>query len=191
MQLNNLIRLQNWYKSNCNGDWEHSWGIKIDTLDNPGWTVDIDLSDTCLENAVIDTSVDNGEDNWYFAKTEDKHFLADGDFNKLDKILEIFFELLENNADPEFRYEVYVPLKSTEGKLWRPVYASMIKEDTFQIAEIKDIADEKKNLQFETIESIEGINLDNLQDDKDLSIGDIVKCDLKRFFNCLGLVIQD
>ena len=30
-------RLQKWYKSQCNGDWEHSFGIKIETLDNPGW----------------------------------------------------------------------------------------------------------------------------------------------------------
>lgn len=191
MQPNNLTRLQNWYRSNCNGDWEHVWGIKIDTLDNPGWKVDIDLSDTCLENAVIDTSFDNGEDDWYFAKTEDHQFNARGDFNKLDKMLDIFFEFLENNADPEFLYELYIPLKSTEGKLWRPVHASMIKEDTFQIAEIRSIADEKNNLQFETIESIGGIDFDNIQDDINLAIGEIVKCDLKRFFNCLGLVIQD
>lgn len=191
MQQNNLNRLQNWYRSNCNGDWEHSWGIKIDTLDNPGWIVDIDLRDTCLENAEIDSSFDNGEDDWYFTKTKDQHFTASGDFNKLNKILEVFFEFLEKNADPEFLYEIYIPLRSTEGKLWRPVYASMIKEDTFRIAEIKSLEDEKRNLQFETVESIQGIDLDNLQDDINLSIGEIVKCDLKRFFNCLGLVIQN
>ncbi|GHB54781.1 hypothetical protein GCM10010331_48120 [Streptomyces xanthochromogenes] len=34
---NVLDRLQSWYSAQCNGDWEHEWGIKIDTLDNPGW----------------------------------------------------------------------------------------------------------------------------------------------------------
>ena len=38
--------LQNWYCSNCDGGWEHSYGIKIQTLDNPGWHVEIDLMET-------------------------------------------------------------------------------------------------------------------------------------------------
>ncbi|MFE2849501.1 Imm53 family immunity protein, partial [Streptomyces scopuliridis] len=29
--------LQNWYTQQCDGDWEHEWGVKIATLDNPGW----------------------------------------------------------------------------------------------------------------------------------------------------------
>jgi hypothetical protein len=42
--------IQNWYTSQCDGDWEHGSGIKIDTLDNPGWTVKINLEDTDIEN---------------------------------------------------------------------------------------------------------------------------------------------
>lgn len=30
--------LQKWYKSQCDGDWEHEYGIKIETVDNPGWS---------------------------------------------------------------------------------------------------------------------------------------------------------
>lgn len=33
--------LQEWYIQNCDGDWEHCYGIKIGTLDNPGWSIDI------------------------------------------------------------------------------------------------------------------------------------------------------
>ncbi|MBI1185367.1 hypothetical protein GC194_13935 [bacterium] len=43
-----MDRIQNWYKLNCNGYWEHSYGYSIATLDNPGWTIRIDLADTCL-----------------------------------------------------------------------------------------------------------------------------------------------
>nr|TKK07812.1 hypothetical protein SrhCFBP13529_11555 [Stenotrophomonas rhizophila] len=43
-----LDRLQKWYADQCDGDWEHSFGIRIDTLDNPGWTVSVDLTDTAL-----------------------------------------------------------------------------------------------------------------------------------------------
>ncbi|MFG2672166.1 immunity 53 family protein [Streptomyces sp. NPDC048445] len=41
--------LQNWYAQQCDGDWEHEWGVKIATLDNPGWTIEIDLKETDLE----------------------------------------------------------------------------------------------------------------------------------------------
>ncbi|MEU0690573.1 immunity 53 family protein [Streptomyces uncialis] len=41
--------LQNWYAQQCDGDWEHTWGVRIGTLDHPGWTVEIDLEDTDLE----------------------------------------------------------------------------------------------------------------------------------------------
>uniref|UniRef100_A0AAU3IBR9 Immunity 53 family protein n=1 Tax=Streptomyces sp. NBC_01393 TaxID=2903851 RepID=A0AAU3IBR9_9ACTN len=44
-----LDRLQNWYAQQCNGDREHEWGVKIATLDNPGWTISIDLEETDLE----------------------------------------------------------------------------------------------------------------------------------------------
>jgi hypothetical protein len=47
---NNLDQLSNWYLERCNGSWEHISGIEINTLDNPGWTVEIDLTGTELEN---------------------------------------------------------------------------------------------------------------------------------------------
>lgn len=37
--------LENWYSSNCDGDWEHGYGIRIETLDNPVWAVRINLEE--------------------------------------------------------------------------------------------------------------------------------------------------
>lgn len=31
-----LERLERWYAAQCNGDWEHTYGVKIGYLDNPG-----------------------------------------------------------------------------------------------------------------------------------------------------------
>ncbi|UCH44768.1 MAG: hypothetical protein JSV11_10785 [Nitrospiraceae bacterium] len=42
--MNNFDRLNRWYINQCNGDWEHQYGIVIETLDNPGWRVKIDLT---------------------------------------------------------------------------------------------------------------------------------------------------
>ena len=38
--------LMTWYESQCDGNWEHSWGVRIGTLDNPGWSVRINLAET-------------------------------------------------------------------------------------------------------------------------------------------------
>ncbi len=38
--------ISNWYQEQCNGEWEHSFGIKIGTIDNPGWEVNIDIEET-------------------------------------------------------------------------------------------------------------------------------------------------
>ena len=29
--------LERWFKSRCDGSWEHDFGITIETTDNPGW----------------------------------------------------------------------------------------------------------------------------------------------------------
>jgi hypothetical protein len=31
--------LEQWYYDQCDGDWEHAYGIRIGTLDNPGWSL--------------------------------------------------------------------------------------------------------------------------------------------------------
>src|SRR3954469_18783567 len=48
-----LDQLQRWYAQHCNGEWEHSYGISIQTLDNPGWRVKIDLHQTDLESKIL------------------------------------------------------------------------------------------------------------------------------------------
>lgn len=47
--MDELRELQDWYLSHCDGNWEHKYGISIESLDNPGWTVDIGLANTELE----------------------------------------------------------------------------------------------------------------------------------------------
>ena len=46
-----LQRLESWYRSQCDGEWEHGFGITIETHDNPGWGLKIDLQGTGLESA--------------------------------------------------------------------------------------------------------------------------------------------
>ena len=54
-----LSRLEAWYMRQCNDDWEHQYGVKIDTLDNPGWSVTVDLIDTNLDGVDFVTVAEN------------------------------------------------------------------------------------------------------------------------------------
>jgi hypothetical protein len=55
MENSNLDWLAHWYVRECNNDWEHSYGVKIDTLDNPGWRIEIDLRETSLEGRRLES----------------------------------------------------------------------------------------------------------------------------------------
>lgn len=95
--MNNLEWLGEWYQRNCDGGWEHSYGIKIETLDNPGWHVSIDLKETDYYNLQIDKlNQDNGDNDWITCSITDGVFKGFGDNLKLDKIIQIFRNKVEN-----------------------------------------------------------------------------------------------
>ena len=97
--MNMLNWLMKWYKANCDGDWEHLYGVKIYTVDNPGWSVSIDLLDTPLEDKPFQKiQVDNGDEDWIVCIKKDNVFKGSGDPNKLEKILEIFKEWTEERV---------------------------------------------------------------------------------------------
>lgn len=93
---NTLEWLQNWYLSQCNGDWEHEYGIKIDTLDNPGWTIYIDLTDTRCENkSFVPMNLRKDEQDWIQCNVVDNQFKGAGSALNLIKILNVFRQWVE------------------------------------------------------------------------------------------------
>jgi hypothetical protein len=69
--------LQSWYVAQCNGDWEHSYGIAIDTLDNPGWSVTIDVARAALDPTTYSRrEIHRSEDDWCVTYTEGDKFRA-------------------------------------------------------------------------------------------------------------------
>lgn len=101
--MNTLARLQVWYSRQCNGEWEHSSGISIQSCDNPGWWVRINLAGTPLEKRVF-TEVAEGVDagrfalgeHWLSCRTENDTWHGAGDKSKLKRILEIFLAWAED-----------------------------------------------------------------------------------------------
>ncbi len=60
-----LARLTRWYSSQCDGDWEQEWGVRIETLDNPGWLLKVNLIGTPLSEAPFTPiRVDRYPGNW-------------------------------------------------------------------------------------------------------------------------------
>lgn len=92
---NILSWLESWYIENIDGDWEHNYGVKIDTIDNPGWSVLIDLNETKYQNYTLDkVEVENSSNDWYSYKVDSGKFIAFGSPNKLNFILETFKKLV-------------------------------------------------------------------------------------------------
>lgn len=91
--------LQEWYKDQCDNNWEHNHGIKIDTLDNPGWDVEIDVNDTNfnLKNSKWKLFELNN-DKWVGYKIDNNIFYASSDPLKLSLIIKIFKFLLKNGS---------------------------------------------------------------------------------------------
>lgn len=91
--MNVLAELHLWYESQCNEDWEHQCGVSIETLDNPGWSVTIDLEDTELEGKPFQTIEDlEPEREWIRCWVEKLKFKGVGGPRKLEEILRIFLE---------------------------------------------------------------------------------------------------
>lgn len=98
--MDNILQwIQQWYASHCDGDWEHSYGIMIETLDNPGWYITIDLKGTDLDNIVREYEpLEYSENDWYSTQVKDQKFVASGDPSKLEFLLHKFKELVDETA---------------------------------------------------------------------------------------------
>ena len=94
-----LTALQDWYQSCCDGEWEHRYGMTIQSLDNPGWLVTIDLTGTPLADrsfTVIDAKP--GAPDWMHCSVQDTRFRGAGGLHMLDALLRVFLDWARENA---------------------------------------------------------------------------------------------
>lgn len=94
-----LENLAQWYTEQCNDEWEHSYGITIESCDNPGWWVKIDLLHTTLTGRsfveVVKGDVIGNNDPqppWLHCYVEDNVWNGSGDPNQLTEILTVFLQ---------------------------------------------------------------------------------------------------
>ena len=93
--MRSIHQLQNWYSRHCDGVWEHTHGLKIDTLDNPGWSMDIDLDGTELMGRPMKRIERIGTGDWVVCEVNEGHFRAFGGVGNLGEMLEVFLSWAE------------------------------------------------------------------------------------------------
>lgn len=84
--------LMNWFVSHCDDEWEHGYGITIETLDNPGWRLSVDLSGTDLEGrqmARLERDIES-DVSWSCCWVADKKFEAACGPRDLHEVIGIF-----------------------------------------------------------------------------------------------------
>jgi hypothetical protein len=96
----NLEWLQRFYLSLCNDDWEHSYGCTIDNVDNPGWSLKFQLTDTVYEDldgpdVAIGRGGPDDDHEWLFLRKTGP--LVEGSCGplKLDEMIGKFREWIE------------------------------------------------------------------------------------------------
>jgi immunity protein 53 of polymorphic toxin system/uncharacterized protein DUF6968 len=100
--LSDLEWLEQWYEAQCREEWAHHQGVSIQSLDNPGWLLKVNLRGTNLEARMADALVqrtgeppseDNGNqggDDWMECSIKEGCFIGAGDPRKLRAILNCF-----------------------------------------------------------------------------------------------------
>jgi hypothetical protein len=112
IMTSHLVRLQAWYARQCDGEWEHNHGVTVQSCDNPGWLVKVDLNGTSLaEQPFIRVAENVDAEGWQRSEQWlDCHIAEDvwsgaGDENKLERIVEIFLSWAESTGSPEVTAE--------------------------------------------------------------------------------------
>jgi Immunity protein 53 len=88
--------LQEWYSSQCDGDWEHEYRVRISTLDNPGWSVRINLAETELSGVLVSREEVNRSDlDWFTFVVEADVFDGACGSRNLSELLAAFRDIAE------------------------------------------------------------------------------------------------
>ncbi len=91
--------LEDWYRHQCDGDWEHQHGIELGTLDNPGWRLAVDVEGTQLEGvSLARQTVDRAEDDWWQAWCDGSTFQVAAGPRNLGDAIDTFRTFVETNA---------------------------------------------------------------------------------------------
>ena len=113
MEQDVIFWLEKWLARHADGDWEHRNGIRIESIDNPGWTVTIDLEGTDLESIQFEKIRKEIAEHDWTCRVKDQRFEGSGDPAKLIATLEGFRDWAsQQTPDPSSLVKVPTMLRS-------------------------------------------------------------------------------
>ena len=88
--------LQGWYARHCDGEWEHDYGVTIQSADNPGWVVTIDLVGTELAGRPFaEVKREASEHDWVWCFVRESAWQGGGGPHNLADVLAVFRDWAE------------------------------------------------------------------------------------------------
>lgn len=97
MTNNEFVWLIQWFDRHCDGDWEHQYGIELETLDNPGWSLKITIQETELQDKQFEEiAIERSESDWIFCKTNKGFFEGNCGVHNLPELIQNFREWAES-----------------------------------------------------------------------------------------------
>ncbi|MFI2362997.1 Imm53 family immunity protein [Promicromonospora sp. NPDC019610] len=97
--MTRLNELQEWYALQCDGDWEHSFGVKVDTVDNPEWVVSVDIVGTPIAGSTITSYEEFPYGEWLRIDCDGKVFGIGCGPRSLDRGVAAFLEFAGRNLE--------------------------------------------------------------------------------------------
>jgi Immunity protein 53 len=107
-EMDPFARLASWYEQQCDGEWEHHSGVSIESLDNPGWKLEVDLKPAPADQEARTIAVDgspptteNGYRNgpsWMVCEVRDGKFMGAGDPSRLVELVSRFLAYEDGRA---------------------------------------------------------------------------------------------
>jgi hypothetical protein len=89
--MTTIERLQHWYSNHCNGEWEHGFGVNIETIDNPGWSCTLSLAGTPFESHdFAPVNIERSENDWLMLSATPMEFKIHCGPKNLEESLTIF-----------------------------------------------------------------------------------------------------
>jgi len=88
-----IRKLESWYVDQCDGDWEHGLGITIESLDNPGWMLRINIEATSLDQSGFDwVKIERSDLDWVFYRSTGRLFEAACGPQNLEEAIRLFLD---------------------------------------------------------------------------------------------------
>ena len=91
--------IQKWYMRNCDGDWEHSYGVIIEIVRCFGWKVEFSLCGTELDKMPFDDiNISRGQDDWIKCEKFESKLICTGGPKNIAELLSSFIDWAKVNG---------------------------------------------------------------------------------------------